>query len=158
MRVREAVASDLPVIRALFREYAQALGIDLSFQGFERELVVLPGEYASPAGALLLAEAGAEAIGCVGVRPLDADACELKRLFVRPGNRGAGAGRALAEAALAAARAAGYRRIRLDTLPSMGEAIPLYRDLGFREIEPYRFNPVEGTRFLELELSPARSC
>ncbi len=152
MRARSATSSEIPLVRTLFLEYADSLGIDLCFQDFDRELAELPGEYAQPPGALMLACEGDEVLGCVAVRNLDGDACELKRLYVRPECRGRGAGRTLAEAAIASARAAHYRRIRLDTLPSMREAVELYRSLGFREIEPYRFNPVDGTSFLELEL------
>jgi len=141
--IRAAGPGDAKRVQALFREYEAELGIDLSFQGFEAEL-------ADPLRfhELVLLEAG----GCVALRPLDADTCELKRLYVRPQARGSGLGRALTVAAIAHARARGYRRLRLDTLPSMGAARALYESLGFREIEPYRFNPVEGTTFLELSL------
>lgn len=143
----------LPDVRLLFEEYAASLGFDLSFQDFARELAVLPGEYAPPRGRLLVAVGRAEEpLGCVGLRALADDACELKRLYVRPAARGRGVGRALAGAAVDAARAAGYRAIRLDTVPSMSEGRALYRSLGFREIEPYRFNPVAGTTFMELRL------
>ncbi len=139
--------------RALFLEYAQALGVDLSYQGFDRELAELPGDYARPAGRLLAARLCDETVGCVALRPAGGEACEMKRLFVRPGHRGLGAGRALTEAAIAGAREAGYTSMRLDTLPQMAAAQAMYETLGFREIEPYYPSPVPGTRFLELDLS-----
>lgn len=148
----EAQHADLPEVRDLFEEYAASLGFDLGFQEFERELRELPGEYAPPRGQLLLARVGPERVGCVGLRPLDADTCEMKRLYVRPRHRGTGAGRALAEAAVRAARELGYDRMRLDTVPSMGAARALYRALGFREIPPYRFNPIPGTTYMEVAL------
>jgi ribosomal protein S18 acetylase RimI-like enzyme len=139
--------------RTLFLEYAQALGVDLSYQDFDGELARLPGEYARPHGRLLAARLGDETVGCVALRPLDSDgACEMKRLFVRPSHRGLGAGRALVEAVIAAAREAGYTSMRLDTLPQMQAAQAMYETLGFREIEPYYPSPVPGTRFLELDL------
>lgn len=145
---------DLPEIRALFREYADSLGVDLSFQDFDRELAALPGDYVPPRGAMLIAEHEGAVAGCVAVRPLDASTCEMKRLYVRPAFRGWHLGRALAEAILAEARRIGYVRMRLDTLPSMGEAIGLYERLGFTDIPPYRHNPIPGTRFLERSLDP----
>lgn len=145
--------------RALIMEYAAALGMDLSFQGFEKEMAEFPGEYASPDGRLLLAykEASCAATrglaGCVALRKVDSDTCEMKRLYVRREFRGQGAGRALALAVIGIARGIGYRRMRLDTLPIMEEAQALYGSLGFREIPPYRFNPIPGAVFLELTLT-----
>lgn len=137
---------------ALFEEYAASLSFDLGFQGFEAELASLPGEYAPPDGRLLLALAGGEPVGCVALRRHGAETAELKRLYVRPAGRGGGAGRTLTAAALDAARAAGYARVVLDTVPGMEAAQALYRTLGFTETEPYRFNPVPGAVFLALSL------
>jgi len=145
---RIALADDVDLVRTLFREYAEQLGVDLSFQHFEEELAGLPGNY----DALLVAWLGDDAAGCVGVRPFEPGICEMKRLFVRPAGRGGGVGRALAVASVDHARALGYERMRLDTMPSMAAAQALYRSLGFVDIEPYRHNPVAGTRFMELQL------
>ena len=142
--IRQAAAGDAERVRTLLRAYAGELDIDLSFQDFETEL-------ADPLAFYELVLLAADK-GCVALRELDAEVCELKRLYVLPAARGTGLSRALSEAAIAHARARGYARLRLDTLPSMSSARKLYGSLGFREIEPYRFNPVEATRFLELEL------
>ncbi len=141
----------VPVVRTLFEEYAAALGVDLGFQDFERELAELPGDYAPPGGRLLLA-LDPEPVGCVALRPYEPGTCEMKRLYVRPEYRGTGLGRRLVEAIVAAGRDAGYERMRLDTMPSMEAARALYRSLGFVEIEAYRFNPVHGTTYFELAL------
>jgi len=156
MILRAAGDADLDAIRGLLREYAAWLQVDLSFQGFEEELAGLPGEYAPPSGRLLVAESGGDVAGClagcVALRRIDAEICEMKRLYVAERFRGSGLGRRLAEAILEEAGGIGYRRMRLDTLPQMGSAHRLYESMGFREIEAYRFNPVAGSRFLEREI------
>jgi putative acetyltransferase len=147
---------DLDQVRAIFREYAEGLGVDLCFQGFEDELRSLPGDYASPRGALFLARVDGEVAGCCALRPLDTsdypNAAEMKRLYVRKAFRGFGLGRQLAEAALDAARQAGYACVLLDTLDDMEAARALYEDLGFEEIPPYYHNPVAGAHYLKAEL------
>jgi GNAT superfamily N-acetyltransferase len=138
--------------RALVEAYGASLGIDLSFQDFEYELEHLAVEYGPPAGVFLLAQGDGAFLGCVGVRRFSLDIAEMKRLYVAPSGRGRGIGRRLAEAAIDSARSMGYTRLVLDTLPSMNEARTLYGSLGFRETSAYRFNPIEGTAFLELRL------
>jgi putative acetyltransferase len=153
MIVHVETTTEMETARRLFREYAAELDVDLCFQDFDRELATLPGAYAPPSGRLLLALEEAEPAGCVALRKLEDGVCEMKRLYVRKKYRGKKLGRILGEAILAEARGIGYSRIRLDTLPSMTRAIAMYRSLGFREISPYRPNPVPGAMFLELELS-----
>ena len=148
----QADDEDVPAVRELLREYAAGVGVPLDFQGFDREVADLPGAYAPPRGALLVARTGDALAGCVALRPLDEETCEMKRLFVRATARGLGLGERLAVAVIAEARARGYRHMRLDTLPSMAAAQGLYERLGFRDIAPYTTNPIEGTRFLELQL------
>lgn len=139
--------------RQLFEEYASWLGVDLCFQNFEKEVANLPGEYVPPSGRLFLAIENDQVAGCVAVRKIGAELCEMKRLYVRPAFRGQGLGRTLAEKIIEAAREIGYARMRLDTLPRrMDPAIAMYRSLGFKTIEPYYDNPIEGVVFLELEL------
>ncbi len=149
-------AEELDATRELFREYAQGLGVDLCFQGFEEELQSLPGDYAHPRGTLLLARVDGALAGCCALRPLDAcdypDAAEMKRLFVRKAFRGFGLGRQLAEAILDAARQGGYACVLLDTLDDMEAARALYEDLGFQAIEPYYHNPIPGAHYLKVDL------
>jgi ribosomal protein S18 acetylase RimI-like enzyme len=145
-------ADEIKTARALFREYAGGLEVDLCFQNFDEELATLPGGYAPPDGRLLLAWDGAEAAGCVALRRFAEAIGEMKRLFVRPAWRGTGLGRALAQTVIAEARAAGYMTLRLDTLPTMTPAQRLYRALGFREIAAYRNNPIYGASYMELSL------
>jgi putative acetyltransferase len=153
--IRPAIPGDLSQVRALLREYEVELEIDLCFQGFEQEVANLPGDYAPPHGALLVAEVEGAIAGCVALRPLEGGACEMKRLYARPAFRGRAVGRALAEAVIAEARRIGYARMRLDTLPVMTEAQGLYVRLGFADVAPYRDNPVPGARFMELDLAAA---
>jgi putative acetyltransferase len=156
-RIVEAVGAEgLELARRLLQEYADSLDVDLCFQGFAEELAGLPGAYGRPAGGLLIGYDGIEPAGCVAFRPLEPGIAELKRLYVRPSARGRGWGRRLADRVASDARAAGYERLRLDTLPSMREAHGLYLALGFREIAPYRHNPVGGTRYFELDLRAER--
>jgi ribosomal protein S18 acetylase RimI-like enzyme len=143
-----APADDLTIVRELITEYAKALGVDLSFQDLDHELSTLDSFYE----LILLARDDDRVAGCVALRRIDGETCEMKRLYVRPTFRGINLGRQLAERIIDAARARGYERMRLDTLPTMRAAIPLYQSLGFVEIEPYRFNPIDGTRFMELRL------
>jgi putative acetyltransferase len=145
-------ADDIDIVKDLFLEYAAEIGVDLCFQGFAEELVTLPGEYAPPSGSLLLALAGGSVVGCVGLRDLSADICEMKRFYVRPKFRGGGVGRQLARAAIGDASAMGYAAIYLDTLAAMHSARRLYQSLGFKEIAPYYENPIPGTIYMALEI------
>ena len=142
----------LEEVRTLFREYANWVTVDLSFQGFAEELAGLPGEYQAPAGALMLCVVDERSAGCIAVRPWQGRACEMKRTYVRQAFQGRGVGHFLAVQAIEWAKRAGYERMLLDTLPAMTTAQHLYERLGFREVEAYRFNPVPGTRYMELEL------
>jgi len=147
---------DMVAVRAIFLEYARSLSVDLYFQDFESELQQLPGEYAPPRGALLLAMVNHEVAGCCALRPLDSadasNASEMKRLYVRPAFRRLGLGRKLAEAILDAARQNDYSCVLLDTLDEMETARALYEDLGFEEIPPYYHNPIAGAHYLKVDL------
>lgn len=151
---RARAPAEIALAATLFREYAEALGVDLGFQGFPAELAGLPGRYAPPSGELLLAwGATGEHLGCVGVRALEGSrVCEMKRLYVRPAGRRLGLGKALVSAILDAAAALGYAEMRLDTLPSMTAAASLYRQFGFVEIPAYYSNPIPGTLYFSRTL------
>jgi putative acetyltransferase len=146
--------SDLDEVRELLREYVAWLAVDLSFQGFAEELAGLPGEYRMPGGVLILGVVDQRPAGCIAVRPWRLHACEMKRLFVRKAFQGQGCGHILAAEAIRWARDTGYHRMLLDTLPAMIAAQHLYEGLGFRDTDPYRFNPIPGTRYMELSLRP----
>jgi putative acetyltransferase len=151
--IREAkTATDIAQARELFLEYQSTLGVDLCFQGFAEELASLPGHYARPAGRLLLAVNGSSVLGVVALRPSGSADCEMKRLYVRASGRGTGLGRQLTEALINEARLAGYKRVLLDTLPTMTQAQALYRSMGFVEIPAYCHNPIAGTRYMALDL------
>ena len=162
--MKDAARLDLnplvPVVRDLMREYAAQLGVDLCFQNFEAELAQLPGRYSQPQGCLVVAYMGTEPAGCVALRPLTADICEMKRLYIRPAFRGHALSRKLTQVLMDHARSAGYRAMRLDTLSTMRPAVALYESLGFQRIAPYYDNPIENSIFFELtlreDLSPSR--
>jgi ribosomal protein S18 acetylase RimI-like enzyme len=154
--ITPVLASALQATSEIFREYAASLGFDLCFQDFEGEIVNLPGDYAPPRGALLLAKVDGAIAGCCALRPLDSsdyvNAAEMKRLYVRPAFRGLGLGRQLAEAILDEARIAGYDSVLLDTLNDMEIARAMYEELGFKEIPPYYHNPLAGAHYLKVDL------
>jgi GNAT superfamily N-acetyltransferase len=152
-------ADDLAATIRLFRAYASSLDVDLSYQNFEEEMAAMPGKYAPPGGELLLArDAASDAIGCVGLRPIEPDGCcEMKRLYVAPEDRGCGLGKALVDVLVEVAERIGYQEMRLDTLPSMAGAQALYRKLGFEVITPYYETPVAGTVFMRRVLRGPRA-
>lgn len=148
---------DIETVRELFKEYAASLGFGLDFQDFDEELSLLPGKYAAPGGSLLLAWHDGEPAGCVALRQFSGKTCEMKHLFIRPQFQALGYGRQLAEEAIRQARKIGYHCMVLDTMASMQAAIGLYGSLGFKEILPYRYNPLPGARFFGLDLENKRT-
>jgi putative acetyltransferase len=151
--VNAAAPAQIAQARELFLEYAQSLGFSLCFQNFDQELAELPGSYAPPEGRLLLAEYDGQVAGCIALHKLEADICEMKRLYVRPQFRGKGLGRILIDRVIAEGRQMGYQRMRLDTVePIMGDAVAMYRKIGFGEIPPYCNNPMPGALYMELDL------
>jgi len=153
LQIAPVAAGELDEVRTLFREYSRLVAEALCFQGFDRELATLPGDYVAPGGVLLLASDDGESAGCVALRRLDPESGEMKRMYVRDAYRGSGLGRRLAYAVIAEARSRGYRRLLLDTLPKLTTAIALYRSLGFRESPPYLEAPTPGALCFELRLS-----
>ena len=153
VHIHQAVtAADILTTRDLFEEYAESLEYSLCFQNFSAELAALPGDYAPPSGSLLLASLNDETAGCIALRRLEEGICEMKRLYVRPSFRGHGIGRKLVETLVSEARQKGYKAMRLDTLPIQDRAQGLYELIGFVDIPPYRHNPIEGARYMELLL------
>ena len=151
--IQAETPSQIEQARILFREYEAWLGLDLCFQSFEQELADLPGKYAPPDGCLFLASEGEKILGCVAMRKIDAETCEMKRLFVRENGRGKGIGRELVKRVIERARRSGYRKMRLDTLAAqMSKAVEIYRSFGFREIPAYYDTPIAETIFMELIL------
>ena len=153
LQIIEAYDSEhIRAIRTLFRTYESSLNVDLCFQQFDEELAALPGDYAPPDGCLFLAQIGGANAGCVALRKIDDDGCEMKRLYVEPAFRGHGIGIGLIHKIIERGQSLNYQYMRLDTLPSMQKAIALYESLGFKDIGAYRHNPVAGVRYLELDL------
>ena len=152
MAITEALREDMNLIRELFQEYEEFLGFDLCFQDFQQELAALPGAYAPPTGALLLARAEGKVAGCVGLRGLEPGVCEMKRLYLRPAARGKGLGVELCLAVIERARTLGYKSMRLDTVGKLEKAIELYRSLGFETCPAYCHNPHPDVEYFELRL------
>jgi GNAT superfamily N-acetyltransferase len=152
VNIRPSTPSDIPDVRAMLREYVNWIGLDLAFQGIDDELAGLPGDYAPPRGALLVASDRDLLVAMIGLRPLGGNVGEMKRLFVRPAARGQGLAKQLIARLLDEARRLNYEEIRLDTLPMMGDAQTLYVSIGFHDIEPYYETPIAGTRFMSLTL------
>jgi putative acetyltransferase len=151
--IQATLPEHIEEVRTLFLEYGTSLGFSLCFQSFDEEMKNLPGAYSPPDGRLLLARCAEHAAGCIALRKLGPGTCEMKRLYVRPGDRGLGLGRILVERLIAEARAIGYERMRLDTVESaMKDAVALYRRMGFREIAPYSSIPIESALWMELVL------
>lgn len=138
----------------LFKEYACELGFDLEFQNFEEELKNIKAQYSRPYGIIILAqETGKKPVGCVGIRKLEGDICELKRMYIKKEGRGQGIGKAMLKKAIEIAQELGYTKIRLDTLPAMKSAIKLYENERFYQIEPYRYNSIKGAEYYEKSIN-----
>jgi len=146
------IPGDIMAVRNLFQQYADSLNFDLDFQDFSQELETLPGKYSAPKGSILVAKENGETLGCVAVRPLGSEICEMKRLYVKPAHRGKKVGRELAMAIIEEAKRLGYKAMRLDTVEAMKEASALYWALGFQQIDAYYYNPLPGAMYFELKL------
>jgi putative acetyltransferase len=154
MQITEAKSkAEIEQARNLFREYQAFLNIDLCFQDFEQELASLPGKYAQPSGAILLARVDGELAGCVAVRPIEGDVCEMKRLYVKDKFRGLAIGKKLAQAIIEKAKQRNYKTMRLDTLERLETAMAIYQKLGFKRIEPYYANPLNEVAYWQLEMT-----
>jgi len=154
--IQAILPAQIEEARTLFLEYANSLNFSLCFQSFDEELQTLPGAYAPPDGRLLLAQGNGKTAGCVALRKIETDICEMRRLYVRPGYRGTGLGKKLVEELIVEARKIGYTRMRLDTVgESMKDAVALYRRLGFKDIAPYREYPLDGVLYMELDITQA---
>jgi ribosomal protein S18 acetylase RimI-like enzyme len=143
---------DFKTAKEIFLEYKNSLNLDLCFQKFHEEISDLPSQYSEPAGCIILCYDNNEPIGCIALRKFEGDTCEMKRLYLRPEARGKGSGRVMANKIVEKAKQFGYKKIRLDTIETMKEAIALYKTMGFKVIAPYRFNPLEGVIYMELEI------
>lgn len=155
---RAVIPGDLMAIKNLFQEYADSLDFELDFQDFREELESLPGKYALPLGTILVAKENGETVGCVAVRPLGEEICEMKRLYVKDAHRGRKLGRELAVVVIEEAKRLGYKAMRLDTVEAMKEASALYRSLGFQPIDAYCYNPLPGAMYFELKLAESEAC
>ena len=152
MIIQAETTGHINIAKELFIEYAKSLNFELCFQDFDKEVTELPGAYSPPEGRLFLAEYGGEIAGCIALRKLEKEICEMKRLYVKPQFRGHNIGKNLVEKLIEDARKIGYKKMRLDTVPAMQTAQKLYKSIGFKEIEPYRLNPVQGAVYMELKL------
>jgi putative acetyltransferase len=152
LEIIEASPREIALVRELFLEYASTLEFDLGFQGFDKEILELPGNYSAPTGCILLAYQDSEVAGCVALKFCEQGIGEMKRLYVRPQFQGCGIGRALVTSILQKAVALEYQKLRLDTVPSMKTALHMYLSMGFYSIPPYRENPIPGTTYLEHNL------
>jgi ribosomal protein S18 acetylase RimI-like enzyme len=150
---RQAISKeDFELAKKLMKAYATDIGVDLTFQDFESELEMVSTLYANPEGAFIIAYHNNNPVGCFGIKKIDGEICELKRMYLSEAVRGLGFGKKLLREAIQIAAKLNYKKMRLDTLPSMNSAIHLYQNLGFKEIHPYRFNPIAGSKFMELKL------
>lgn len=156
---RQAVSkNDFELAKKLMKAYATDIGVDLTFQDFENELKNVSTLYANPEGAFIIAYHNSNPVGCFGIKKIDSEICELKRMYLSRDVRGLGLGEKLLREAIQIAAGLNYKKMRLDTLPTMNSAIRLYQKIGFKEIHPYRFNPIAGSKFMEIALGKTNSA